>query len=83
MLAEGLSYKDALLLIETLKNAGIEANLSMGAVKIYVEAESEKAREAQKICEDAGAFCHRGNMSTLAGNLLLAYAEKAGKKIRL
>lgn len=79
MLAEGLTYPKALELIAELEDKGIEANITIGAVRVNpLESEREFAKA---ICEDFGAFVSDADISENAGFLLLAHAEKSGKKI--
>ena len=84
MLAEGLSYPDAVELIKRLKDVGIEANLTVGAVRIALNDDDEdEIKRAEDLCEAAGGYVSKGNMSNLAGCVLLSHSMKTGKKIKL
>lgn len=79
MIAEGLSYDKAMELIQTLKDAGIESNITVGGVRIDPK-ESQRST-AIKIAEAAGAAVVEGSASTFAGYILLGHALKSGKKL--
>jgi hypothetical protein len=52
--AEGLSYSDACKLIDTLKTAGIDANITSGGVAVHPT--PEQVNDAAAICKAAKAY---------------------------
>jgi len=56
--AQGLNYPDACQLINTLRLAGIEANITAGGVAVCPE--PQQATQAQQICKDSGASFNAG-----------------------
>jgi len=56
--AQGLNYPDACQLINTLRLAGIEANITAGGVAVCPE--PQQATQAQQICKASGASFNAG-----------------------
>ena len=55
------SYKNACDLIERLKNAGIESNITAGGIAIYCE--PDRVNDVQSICRELGASFNAGYTS--------------------
>ncbi|MBD2458360.1 hypothetical protein H6G80_30370 [Nostoc sp. FACHB-87] len=66
--AEGLSYPQALKLIEILKKEGIESNITSGGVAVKIS--PEQVNKAQKICEKMGANFNAGYSTTEENTLI-------------
>lgn len=56
--AEGLGYSEACKLIDSLKQSGIEANITAGGVAIH--ATPDQVDRAREICREAGAIFSAG-----------------------
>jgi hypothetical protein len=61
--AEGLSYPNAVSLVNDLQTAGISANIGTGCV--HIQMNPEKVAEATQICEKYGTVPTQGSTSTL------------------
>lgn len=57
--AEGLNYLGAIALIENLRDAGIEANVSTGGVGIWCETQKQ-VDIASRICSSHGTKLEQG-----------------------
>lgn len=80
MIAEGIAkYEDAMALIETLKENGIDANITVGGIR--VNPRLSDVQRAREICENAGAYVSDSNTSLSAQMAMIGHAERTGSTV--
>jgi hypothetical protein len=73
MIAEGISYGDAIALIDTLKENGIEANITVGGINLNPKIGDIEL--AKNLCKAAGAAVLQGHSTTLQNVTLWRRSE--------